>query len=309
MKQRFINLALLLGIFIFISCGNQKKSTEVSGLQGDVTENTVGLSDVQGSVAVATSDTIIEQKAIDLIKDFYKVCLAEHPSKPLDSVNIKLTKGLVEKLNKVRTATDCDPIIRAQDTSDDVLETLTVKHLSGNWYMVSYTWGKGGEFESTQNIPVRVARIDGQYMIDYITPVYYDSLYGDSLVCDNPVIPTINASEPLSFVKTFYDAYTLKYSSIPEGLAGQLAALRKEYLTDNALKQFEVAEKEAMIDGERGYDLLICDFDFENLWRPSIKVVPLNKDTYEVSYMKNKTIKLKVIKQGQSYRIDSITKG
>lgn len=299
MKLKFVNLALVLCVILFFSCGNQKKnvSAESADNQGD----TVWIN-------MVPSDTIVEKDAINLIKEFYKVCLAEHPSKSLESVNIKLTKGLIEKLNRVGTATDCDPIIRAQDVSDDTLETLTVKHLNDNWYMVSYTWGKGGEFESTQNIPLRVTKIDGQYMIDYITPIWNDSLYGDSLLCDNPVIPAINTSEPLSFLKTFYDAYTLKYCSMPEGLASQLASLRTEYLTPNALKQFEAEEKEYLKDGEQGYDLLILDFDFDNLWRPLLKITSINEDTYQVNLSKNKILRIKVVKQGQEYRIDSITK-
>ena len=158
MKLKFVNLALVLCTILFFSCGNQKKN--ISTRSADNQEDTVWIS-------MVPTDTIVEKDAINLIKEFYKVCLAEHPSRSLESVNIKLTKGLIEKLDRVRTATGCDPIIRAQDVSDDVLETLTVKHLNGNWYMVSYTWGKGSEFESTQNIPLRVAKIDGQYMIDY----------------------------------------------------------------------------------------------------------------------------------------------
>ena len=300
MKLKFVNLALVLCTILFFSCGNQKKN--ISTRSADNQEDTVWIS-------MVPTDTIVEKDAINLIKEFYKVCLAEHPSRSLESVNIKLTKGLIEKLDRVRTATGCDPIIRAQDVSDDVLETLTVKHLNGNWYMVSYTWGKGSEFESTQNIPLRVAKIDGQYMIDYITPIWNGSLYGDSLLCDNPVIPAINTSEPLSFLKTFYDAYTLKYCSMPEGLASQLASLRTEYLTPNALKQFdEVEKKEFLEDNGHGYDLLILDFDFDNLSRPSIKITPINEDTYQVSSAENKTLKIKVIKKGQEYRIDSITK-
>lgn len=299
MKLRFVNLAFVLCTILFFSCGNQKKkvSTGSAGKQ----EDTVWIS-------MVPTDTIVEKDAINLIKEFYKVCLAEHPSRSLESVNIKLTKGLIEKLDRIRTATGCDPIIRAQDVSDDVLETLTVKHLSGNWYMVSYTWGKGSEFESTQNIPLRVAKIDGRYMIDYITPIWNGCLYGDSLLCDNPVIPAVNTSEPLSFLKTFYDAYTLKYGSMPEGLASQLASLRTEYLTADALKQFDTAAEEYLKDGEQGYDLLILDFDFDNLSRPSIKITPINEDTYQVSFAENKTLKIKVAKQRQEYRIDSIIK-
>lgn len=300
MKLTFVNLALVLCAIFFFSCDNQKRN--VFAESTDNQEDTVWIS-------MVPTDTIVEKDAINLIKEFYKVCLAEHPSKSLKSVNIKLTKGLIEKLDRVRKATDCDPIIRAQDVSDDVLETLTVKHLNDNWYMVSYTWGKDGEFESTQNIPLRVTKIDGQYMIDYITPIWNGSLYGDSLLCDNPVIPAINTSEPLSFLKTFYDAYTLKYCSMPEGLASQLASIRTEYLTPNALKQFDAVEKEEFLENNgHGYDLLILDFDFDNLSRPSIKITPINEDTYQVSFAKNKTLKIKVVKQGQEYRIDSITK-
>lgn len=102
----------------------------------------------------------------------------------------------------------------------------------------------------------------------------------------------------------------MKYCSIPEGLADQLASLRTEFLTPNALKQFdEVEKKEFQEDNGHGYDLLILGFDFDNLSRPSIKMTPINEDTYQVSFAENKTLKIKVVKQGKEYRIDSISKG
>lgn len=93
---------------------------------------------------------------------------------------------------------------------------------------------------------------------------------------------------------------------MPEGLTSQLASLRTKYFTGNALRQFEEAEKEYWQDGEPGYDLLILGFDFDKLWRPSIKIAPIKGDTYQVCFDKSRALDIKLAKQGEEYRIDGI---
>ena len=47
---------------------------------------------------------------------------------------------------------------------------MTWKHLNDNWYEVNYTSAKGSQYERAVSIPVRVVNVDGQYLIDDITP-------------------------------------------------------------------------------------------------------------------------------------------
>lgn len=256
------------------------------------------------------SDTFAVEKAMAEIRNFYVAYTAgllSDNSSPDSLMKKYLTKRLIEKVRRIRTATGADPIIRAQDFSENMVETLKIKHLNNNWYMVSYTCD-----DSHTNIPLRITQIKGQYLIDYVTPDWNDSLYGDNLLFDHPVPQTINTSAPLSFLKTFYEAYTMEYCSMPENLLPRLEALRKKYLTPNALSQFEAAANEYRLDGGIGYDLLIDYFDFDRLWLPSVKFIQLeDEDTYQMCYMRGKTlytIKLKVTRQGKEYRIDSITK-
>ena len=56
-----------------------------------------------------------------------------------------------------------------------------------------------------------------------------------------PGNPLEVASNPPSFLKTFYAAHMMEYCSMTEKLIPRLAALREKYLTPNALAQFEAA--------------------------------------------------------------------
>ncbi|KAA6335629.1 hypothetical protein EZS27_016150 [termite gut metagenome] len=297
MKLKTIYLLFLCCIILCActACSGRKTITETRQTE------------VQASVS---EEDITIQKAIHEIKDFYVAYttnfLSDNSSN--DSLMEKyLTQRLIAKVDRMSAATDSDPIIRAQDFREDLIETLSVNHLDKNWYMVGYTWVFAGTANYT-NIPVRVNKTEGRYMIDYITPAWNGSLYGDRLLFDNPVQQPIDTSSPLSFLKTFYAAYTMEYCGMSEELIPQLAALRAKYLTPNALAQFEAKANEYKLDGEMGYDLLIDYFDFDRLWLSSMTYTQLDKDTYQVCYTRWEplTIVLKVTKQGKEYRIDSI---
>jgi hypothetical protein len=260
-----------------------------------------------------TQENVVAQEAIRTITDFYKAYTSNFLSEISSNdslVRQYLTQGLIEKTGRMTAVTDSDPIIRAQDFREDIMETLKVKYLEGNWYMLSYDWVVDSEVNHT-DIPLRVTKTDGHYMIDYITPAWNGSLHGDSLLYNHPERVEIDASTPLSLLKTFYTAYTMEYCSMSSGLNRRLAALRAEYLTSSALAQFEEAANEyKLLDGHDNYDLLIDNFDFDRLWIPSMKYVQLDKDAYRISYAGGETfsnIKLKVIWKGEEYRIDSIT--
>ncbi|MDR2621268.1 MAG: DUF3828 domain-containing protein [Dysgonamonadaceae bacterium] len=260
----------------------------------------------------AVQEIIVEQEAIHAIKDFYMAyttnIISEISSNDL-LIKKFLTKRLIERVNRIRTATGSDPVIRAQDFREDAIETLRVKHLEENWYMVSYDWIIDEKVNQT-NIPLRVVKTDVHYKIDYITPEWNGSLYGDTLLYNHLEPQEIDASTPMSLLKTFYKAYTMTYCSMPEDLNLRLAVLRSEHFTSNALAQFEEIANEYEQDGYINYDLLIDYFDFDRLWFPSIQFTQLKKDAYQICYMRGEilcTIIFKIVKQDNEYRIDSIT--
>lgn len=264
--------------------------------------------------AVIIQDTVPVREAICTVENFYRAYtasfLSDLPSNGSLDMEKYLTKRLLEKIERVRTATGSDPIIRAQDFNETAFETLNAKPLGDNWYMVNYRWNKNDDRSNT-NIPLKVASVDGHYMIDYITPVWNGSLYGDTLLCEDiPQRPVDNTS-PQSMLETFYAAYTFLYYSMPEGLFPQLEALRTAHLTPNARKQFNQASVNMYeLDRVRNYDLLIDYFDFDCLWIPSITYTPLNESTFQVSYVKwgnlFATVTIGIIESYGEYKIDSI---
>lgn len=253
------------------------------------------------------------QDAVKVVKDFY-VSYATNVMKTDDTDNRLLmckylTPELIAKVARMRAAIQADPILRAQDFSAELLRTLQVKPLEGNWYMVSY--GNVPGTEQLTKIPLRVTKINGRYLIDYITPDWNGSQYGDHLLCDKAVPQKVDASTPLSFMKTFYAAYVMEFCTMPADLSSRLKSLREKYCTPEALKQFQMADDESKMDGNpEGFDLIIDGFDFDCLWIPTMAFTQLDKDSYQVRYTKGSdffaTVILKVTQGGNGYQINEI---
>ena len=259
----------------------------------------------------SVQDTIVVEEARQTIYSFYKDCVTgAMPKKQLDAKY--LTKALIERIERMGAEIDASPVFRAQDFDKHILETMTIEHLGGNWFMVRYVWNPGQEFESKSAIPMRVARRNNRYLIDYITPVWYGEQYGDHLLCDSLSIPSVSQADALSFVQSFFTVYTMTYASMPEGLAAKVADLRKKYITANALQQLIKAEKDYSEGWYDGYDLLIDGYDMDNRWYPSLTVKQLLlADTFRVKMLKYGKIctwEIKVVKVKDKFLIDSIQK-
>lgn len=246
-------------------------------------------------------------KEVRMIGDFYTsygMNIADSADGRNDTlVRRSLTPGLIARMKRVASATNCDPIIRAQDFDKAAAKTFEVKHLENNWYMVSYAFGSA---ERT-NIPLRLAETDGRLLIDYITPEWHGLLYGDSLLWDAEHRMAVDYSTPLSFVETFYAAYVQEYCSMPADLSSRLGALRLKHCTQNALEQIRLANEN---DDFPGYDLLIDYFDFDRLWVRSMTCVPIAADSFRVTYTcwKNvvKTVYVGIVKKERAYLIDKV---
>ncbi len=290
MKNIYYRLLMLLCIFCII---------QNAGAQGE-------------KRAAATA----EQNAIETIKSFYSAYVTYYLNDIEDVTQnnlIKkkyLTKRLIEKIDRTENASGIDAILHSTEgVGEEILKTLEIKQLDKSWYMVSYHWSG----EPNAKVPLRVNKIDGKYMIDYITPVWNDTKYGDSLFFDKPKLRSIDDSTPMQLVKTFYDAYVMEYCSMPEGLIKRLEALRATYCTPNVLAQFKtISEKDEGFD--LGYDLLIGSCDFDRLWIPSMTYKRLKDGKYQMHYMLGGafgqhfpiTITLTIIRQGNKYKIDAI---
>lgn len=256
---------------------------------------------------------IEQKKVIDakkIIKNFY-VSYAANVSNGFDVENDallaqNLTQSLIERVQRMKASTQSDPIIRAQDFNLNDLSSFDVKHLAGEWYLVSYTQNtvQGKCIE----IPVKTTNVNGKFLIDYITPEWNNSLYGDKLLSKKKYLPIVDTtSSSLAFLKTFYAAYTMEYCNMPVDLLGRLGDLCKKYCTQNAL---EAIRKAKNYTENPNYDLLIDYSDFDILWIPTLTFTHLEEELYKVSYIKwqnvTTNIYITIIKKENMYFIDHI---
>lgn len=195
-----------------------------------------------------------------------------------------LTEELIEKVQRISCATGANAIIRAQDVNEDAIETVAVKDLGKDWYLVTYLWKKGDNSTLTE-IPLKAQDVDGECKITYITPIWNGSQYGDELLTRrDEKASRIDQTSELSFLKSFYDVYLSQYCVMPKDFNSKLSTLRLHYLSQRALAQFENAELENQQEGLVGYDLLIDNFDFDGMWLKNFKVIHLNQNYYQITY-------------------------
>lgn len=86
----------------------------------------------------------------------------------------------------------------------------------------------------------------------------------------------------------------------------ELAVIRAEYLTPNALFRFNKMEELSRNDGYPEYDALIGRHDFEFPYRNNVWVHPTDKpDAFQVG-VTGDTILINVVKQEDEYYINDI---
>ena len=90
-----------------------------------------------------------------------------------------IVPGMLEKIPEMIENSGSDPILRAQDVNQKMLNTLKIKSLDKpGWYMVSYSWDGSDE----TCIPVKSINSGNKIMIKYIVPVKQGLKYGDELI-------------------------------------------------------------------------------------------------------------------------------
>lgn len=219
-----------------------------------------------------------------------------------------LTPEMLEKKGRLTAATGADPLLRAQDVSDYGSRSLQCRHLKGDWYEVSYRWCE--EDSVGFYIPLKVEVTDaGKARIMYITPECEGRKYGDGMF-HIQAAKVDDSSDALTFVETFYKAYTYPYVKMVPHLERELERLRKAYCTPEVLERYAVIKQEHLEDGG-DIDPLINHADFDAFWYASLRVEPLTEDTFQVSYIcrdaRWKTqLKVTVAKQGGKFRITDL---
>lgn len=218
-----------------------------------------------------------------------------------------LTSTLIDKMERVTYITGADAIIRAQDATSDMIESLTVRALGNDWYMVSYYGSKDYSTERVE-IPLKMEHD----LIAYIVPQWNGAMYGDSTLqpIAHPAIDAIRQTDTNAFLTDFYSCYTAAYCSMQSDLAATLVTLQARYLSAHARTQFEAAAIYYAEDGVDGYDLLIDNMDFDCLWQEGLGIKPMGSDNYEISYREGNAIhriQLSLSHSSNGYLIDTIS--
>ena len=220
---------------------------------------------------------------IRLFYDRYMVYFEEWNNNKLFDLQSKfLTPEMLEKKGRLANATDSDPILRAQDVSEYGRQSLTCRHLEGDWYEVAYRWD--AQDTTAIHIPVRVEEDEkGQVRINYITPEWGGSRYGNHLF-DIPTPKVADRKDARTFVETFFKAYTYPYVKMSHTLQQDLEQLRKRYCTSSFLTGKYAAIKQEYMKDYEDIDPLVDCADFDAFWYPSIKIDSIDSHTFRFGY-------------------------
>ena len=119
-----------------------------------------------------------------------------------------LTPEMNEKRARLTCVTDANPMIRAQDVTEYGIQSVRCRHLSGNWYEMSY---RSYPQDSAIYIPLLITTDSPEKIrISYVTPEWGDRQYGDHWF-DIPKEKIIDDQDGKTFVETFYKSYAHTY--------------------------------------------------------------------------------------------------
>lgn len=220
---------------------------------------------------------------IRLFYDSYMTCIEEWNNNKLSDLQSKfLTPEMLEKKGRLVTATDSDPVLRAQDVSEYGRQSLTCRHLEGDWYEVAYRWD--AQDTTAIRIPLRVEEDEkGQVRINYIVPQWGGRRYGNHLF-DIPAPKVTDRKDARTFVETFFKAYTYPYVKMSRTLEQDLEQLRKRYCTSSSLTGKYAAIKQKYMEDYEDIDPLVDCADFDAFWYPSIKIDSIDSHTFRFGY-------------------------
>lgn len=246
------------------------------------------------------------------IKDFYacymkaiETCNQKEENKLLQDF---LTPEMQEKKGRLVQVTGSDPLLRAQDVSDYGRQSLACRHLDGSWYEVSYRWDESDTVGI--KIPVRIKTdAKGKTRICYVTPYWGGSSYGDSLL-DIAEQTVDDGKDAETFVATFFKTYAYNYVKMQPTLEQELGLLRQTYCTADMQGKYNALSQQYMDDASPVDPLIGCA-DFDAFWYSSLRVKPLGKNWFELSYNADANgwsihVKVMVSEQNGKYRISDL---
>lgn len=246
------------------------------------------------------------------IKDFYacymkaiETCNQKEENKLLQDC---LTPEMQEKKGRLVQVTGSDPLLRAQDVSEYGRQSLACRHLDGSWYEVSYRWDESDTVGI--KIPVRIKTdARGKTRICYVTPYWGGSSYGDSLL-DIAEQTVDDGKDAETFVATFFKTYAYNYVKMQPTLEQELGLLRQTYCTADMQGKYNALSQQYMDDGSPVDPLIGCA-DFDAFWYSSLRVKPLGKNWFELSYNADANgwsihVKVMVSEQNGKYRISDL---
>lgn len=211
-----------------------------------------------------------------------------------------LTPEMQEKRARLICTTNSDPLIRAQDVSEEGIHSVRCRPLSGNWFEVSYILSS----QDTVRIPVRVASCSSDTVrISYVTPYWGGNDYGDSLF-DIPKQEVVNDRSGLLFVETFFRSYAYPYVTMSLSIYDELEQIRRSHCTSSMLRKYAETKEEVKWE-EPCFDPIIGDSDFDAFWYNTLRIDTMSENTFKVSFAKNK-LRVEITNDAGMYRIADV---
>lgn len=125
------------------------------------------------SLLQATAYALPMGKRVEMTKlailSFYKSYLSESMDvRQCDSLARSfLTPEMYVRLNRMNRLADADQLTRSQDTTPTALETLSCRHIKGDWYEVSWRFSPK---DSLTHIPLKIKYVKTKPYICYLIP-------------------------------------------------------------------------------------------------------------------------------------------
>lgn len=213
-----------------------------------------------------------------------------------------LTPEMNEKRARLTCATDANPVIRAQDVTEYGIKSVRCRHLSGNWYEMSY---RSYPKDSAIYIPLRITTDSPEKIrISYVTPEWGDRQYGDHWF-DIPEEKVIDDQDGKTFIETFYKSYAHTYIKMKQDLEQGLKHLRETYCTPVMQENYVRSRKELELEDPL-FDPVIGNDDFDVFWYNSLQIHPTeNKECFTVNYGYTKILVTLQIQDGR-YKIADV---
>lgn len=294
---------------VCVSCGRGHKVNKAEEVEKSASAAVVSTQELFQQAGKDSADEAMDSKAVSMLKEFYSMELSPgmRTEEELQrEYACYFTKAMRDRIWRMTWDTGVNQVIRAQDVPQDSCETLRIDPWGHGWYRVRYTCGRGTPYEEVKEIPVKVVEEGDVCRIAYITPESLGQAHHDSLWYSGDTFPAIDRTAPLAFVKSFYDLYTLKHSTLSDDWLQELAAIRSECLTPHAQSRFKEREEQVRGDGYPEYDALIGRHDFEYPYRKEVWVHPTEGQREFQVGITGDTILVKVVEQEGKYYIDDI---